>query len=600
MADIQSKVVVSVYAQTNDAVREINKAQEALKGLGDQGSKTHGGLGGFIKDVTEGLGKFNLAVGGVRAAFDVLNGALDTALSQQRRAAMEKMLPSGAVDRFREATDKLISRQDVLRLSVKGLSGDFKLTESEMTTVLKAAVALEQKGFGPAAETADKLLEALAQGVNKLDDFGINLEKTNNRQADVNAAMSKFRDLIAETPVDEQTKSLMQLKDALVGIGEAVAYMIAEAVKAAAWLAKAPGNYMSGSKTVQTMQSSKDRQKAEMARRVAEANPNLYTPEQWAYLTGLGEQAEAYQGPGYVARGVAAVSPWLVPMQGPANAPTDADTIARMKWESSQKGAIPVVVVDIRGGVAGKYGTEGIDTLGAYQTPERTGGGYAVGSAGGIDVAGLGRRTPGLGGLQFGGEGFVGSQDLADLGTRKFGYSDFQQATIGGGIDAGTAGMMAGIEAIIEGQGAVGSAIAKASQQALKAKAIEWGAFAIGEGAWALADLAMGNVAGATAHGAAAAKFAIAAAAAGVGAGALGMLSGGGGAGASGSAGGGYAGRPSGPREAQQGGGTIIINIGDGFVGSPRELAEQVGQAVRDSERRGGRSNSNYSARYSG
>src|SRR6266545_1985912 len=215
MADIAATAKFIINADTAPAVHQLQKVVDANKKVADSAEKSGGSISNFIKSAVEGFGKFNLALGGVQQAFGLLNGAVDTAISASRREAMEKMLPAGSVDRFRDATDKLISRQDVLRASVKGMSGDFKLTEGEMQKVLQASVALEQKGFGPAADIADKLVDALAKGVNKLDDFGINLEKTKDHQTDVNAAMSKFDALIRETPVDEQTASLTRLKDSL-------------------------------------------------------------------------------------------------------------------------------------------------------------------------------------------------------------------------------------------------------------------------------------------------------------------------------------------------------------------------------------------------
>jgi hypothetical protein len=613
MADVTAKAVISVYAQTNDAVREIEKARASVEGLGDSSKKSSGTLTSFIEGAASGFGKFNLAVGGVEKAFGLLNGALDTALNGQRLANLEKMLPTGAVERFREATDKMISRQDVLRLSVKGLSGDFKLTEDQMQTVLKTSLALSQRTGEAADVIADKLIDALAKGVNKLDDYGINLDKTKSRTDDVNAAMEKFKDIISETPIDERTKSLTQLKDSLLEIGGAIAGIVAEAAKAVAWIGDNWREYapdLFGGTADNERKAIAERAKAEWE----EQHRQRLIGYGGGYTLDTENLSRERQVDGMP------ISQWREKVMKDYDAKYGAvDDSKAFKAQKFGTGGVPVyvtnarevgehVVVPFSATGEGDFGGAAWDSN-ALDRLEHNPFGWSTSAN---QIATATRRT-GLASLQgqgqsiYGGSGessslfgtysggYDASNPLGSFSDKAHGESPFA----GGAFDIGAGAMMAGIDAAITGQESIGKAMAKASAMALKSKAIEWGAFAIGEGAWALADLAIGNAAGAAAHGASALQFGLAAAAAGVGASALGSLAGGGGGGAASSAGGGYASPTAGRPDAKSGADTIIVNLGDGFYGDASEVAEAVARGVRDGKRRSG-TRETYATSFSG
>lgn len=645
MADLDVKSVIRVSADTSNASRGMKELANTIASAGDKADKAGFSITGMIKSVATGLGTFNQAFEGVNKIFDTLNKGLDTAINQQRMANLEKMLPVGTVDKFREATDKMIGRQDVLRLSVKGLTGDFKLSNEEMETVLKTSVALSQKTGEHADVIADKLLDALAKGVNKLDDYGISLDKTGDRQYDVNAAMSKFKDIIAENPVDEQTKSLMQMKDAIQELTAAMADMIAQLAKWGASAFRYGREFINYSRDLlgdtDTSGTAFEKQAAR------EANRN----SMYGYRAAQGLLARAR---GYYAEGQRRdQTPYFQGLSDEdyANSfglSTDGTLVDRYgtvghKYEARKDTTDYATVYQLehkydylRGGsIQGPLGIDqgqgvgqvrpldvvimGIGKQGSFTLLDRAGIAARGDLLSGDDTGallGYGSRS-GLGRLRQGGTSFQGGAGGDILNSQRQGtFAGYdpndptgslsgaitkQNRWAGGAFDAGMAGALAGVEAMVNGQRSVGRAVAAASAQALRAKAIEWGVFAVGELAWGISDAAH-LAPTAAAHFAAAAKFGAAATAAGLGAAALGALAssgGGGGGGGSGiSAGGGYA-SPAGSGQAYGGGGqTVVINMGDGFYGDSEKTAKAVAQAVRQASRQGQRTQ--FSSTFSG
>lgn len=153
-------------------------------------------------------------------------------------------------------------------------------------------------------------------------------------------------------------------------------------------------------------------------------------------------------------------------------------------------------------------------------------------------------------------------------------------------------GIAAAVDAAVTGSDSIGKAAVKAAAMALKAIAIESTVKALestARGLYALSNPLTAAQAGG--YFTAAAKFAATAVAAGVGAAALGQSvgafgGGGGGSGASASrgAGGGFV-SPS--RGGGDGGVTYNFFIGDGYIGRPKELAEEIDNRLRAGKRSG-------------
>jgi hypothetical protein len=588
VADTTAKSVIDVQANTDGAVRGFQRLADAIGEMGEKIAGSNITIEGMFNKVRDGVEKFQGGLGQVQQAIQMLNGAVDTAMAQQRLDNMEKLLPEGSVNKFREAIDNLISRNEVLRLSVKGMTGDFKITDDQMQVVLKTSIALSQKTGEQADVIADKLLDALAKGVNKLDDYGISLDKTKNQQNDVNSAMDKFQEIIKDNPVDEQTKSLGELKDNLLQIAQAINTVVAEAAKGIAWIASEWAEY--GPKFGMTPGERKaieDKARADMdltlrrGRIAAGSGPDMDRED-------LGRERMIDGMP---------ISKWRDKVMADYDRQYGGkDDTQAFKAQKFTQGGVPVYVVNAA--EVGEHTAYGRDNVTSLR--------YTAFGAASPDAT-LTQRPRFIQGSAFTGERFEdnhyeyqGSGAYYDPSNASGSFGDAMHAKgqfTGGAYDVAAQGAMAGVEALITGQKAIGRAIIESSQAALRAKAIEWGAFALGELAWAIADPV-----GAAGHLAAAAKFGAAAAAAGLGAAALGALAGGGGGGGGSSgvtaAGGGYASSGGSGSYSSGNGGTVIVNIGEGFYGDSEKVADAVGRAVRQAQRQGQRSG--YSSTFSG
>lgn len=589
MADVTAKAVVNVYASTAEAVKEFNKLTDATKKYGStlKEIEKESNLQKFIDGAAVGLAKFNLALGGAQKAFDLLNGAIDTSINQSRLANLEKMLPSGAVDRFRAATDRLIPRTQVLNLAVKGMTGDFALTEAEMQKVLKASIALEQKTGEHADVIANKLLDALAKGVNKLDDYGINLEKTGDRQADVNAAMEKFSKIIDDNPVDEQTKSLKQLKDALIEVAEAIAYVVAKAAQGIAFLATSAKKYVIGDRsildiapgagedvpgTMGALQAEAAKKREHFAQMQAEAEAQA----------ALEAERELIKNPEELSRSNRGINERIRKRREKA----------RAAWEEYQqylyehhggpkRGGVLIGTPDVIGVPQGANAFAGPESLDMNM--------IGIANRPGYDVSGAGEF--------YGATGDQSAAIASERANKFIGQMQDRSTMLGQTWGAFTDGFEAAVNVTNEGAASMAKAFARASAASLKALAVEYAVRAIGEGAYALSSLAFHDAKGAAIHGAAALKFGLAAAAAGAGAWGLGALAGGGGGPETQPAGGGSI-RGGGTSPVNGGGDTIIINIGDGFIGDPDAVVTKIHGAVREAQRKGRRTT--YTTSYSG
>lgn len=587
MADqVEAKAKITVTADTKQAVQATSNLQKSIAGIGTEAKKVQSSVGDTIGSIATGFAKFGLAAGGVSTAFDLIGKGLDTAFSEERKRNMEAMLAPGTVDRLRAAIDNLVPRTSVLNVAVKAMTGDFALTEKQMGTVLKAAIALEQKGFGPAAEIAEKLHEGLAEGVNKLDNYGINLEKTSDRLADVNKGLEAMQKLADSTPIDKQASALRTLRDDLASVGEAIKGMVASAVSGIADIYDAvrnPGNGGDGLSDWMMDLVYGDQAPGNMYSR---KRRGLYRPTGAQHISATAEEmAEIERGYQYD----------LQAQRNKAEADAQLDAYNR------------------------KYG------LGEYKRGPRPKSNYRPSSTIGMfaeDEQGLGSWSQ-LGASDYGNSardpfnsrdaqadavnGISAFTDevgkLAQAGDPALKFMDelMNRATMTGaafGVFQDAFG--SAVAAAIDGSKGISEAFQDAAAAGLKSLAVEYAVRALGEGAQAVASLAWGDVRGAATHGIAAGKFALAATAAGVSAAALGGGGGGRSAGASASGGGASGNYSAGPAPAGGGGNNITINLGDGFIGSPAQVEVAITRAVRSATQKGERGADSYAAKFSG
>ena len=194
------------------------------------------------------------------------------------------------------------------------------------------------------------------------------------------------------------------------------------------------------------------------------------------------------------------------------------------------------------------------------------------------DIAGVvGRRSP--------------EERLSEMRQQRE-LADFQQSLteqtslVGASFQTMSSGIMAGVDAAITGSDAIGKAALKATAATLKSISLQCTAESVKHAAYALGALAFSRPDAAGKHALTAAKFAAGALLAGSLASGIGGSVGafGGGGVASAGAGGGFASNAgSRPQEGQ----TIIIQVGDGFIGKPKEFAEEIDNKLRAGKRAG-------------
>lgn len=632
MSEAKATALISVLADTSQAVKEMTKFLDSQKKIEEQTKKSSGAISQFVSGAAEGLSKFNLAVGGIEKAFGLLKGAMDTAFEVNRRDQMEKMLPTGAVGRLSAATDHLISRQDTLRLSVRGMTGDFKINEQQMAKVLEASVAFAQKGLGPASEIADKLLDGIAGKTRFLDDLGIAFKTTGTAAGDATELFAKMDAAINDpnNAVDQRTKELAALKDEMEQITLAIEKMIAAAGRGIAAAARyatelgqnigdffsdQSGNFLGSDQS--SGATAIDKQRIRNERR-----DSLFGYRFGEKLLGRAGAAIASgrQDRDYWANMSDEDYANTFGLQTPGNLVDRYGTVGH-KYDKKDKTDYTALWATqhkydylIGGGAEGTLGISqgsvgqvrpldvvimGIGKQGSFTLLDRAG----VASQGDLlsraDSGSLASRgSRGLSQLRYGGESFSGNATLA--GIANGGWANETSGLLKeDSFSAMAAGINAAVLAAVDGSDAIGKASAKASATVLKSLAVEAVGRMAFEGALAIGALAMGDLKGAGLHGAAAAKYGIAAALMGsLGAGLGAVASGGGGASASaGPAGGGFASATGG---ASSGNGpiSVVVNVGYGFDGNSKQIEESVRRGVRAAQLKGGRSN--YATEVSG
>lgn len=574
MSDLNKSIVVNVKADTSQATRELQKLERQVDTSAQKLTQATFKMGEWLDKGAVGLAKFNLALEGLQKGFQLIDGAIASALDFARLERMEKALPTGAIDKLRDATKGLVVESDLVRIAVKGMTGDFALTTDQMALTLQAAQALESKGFGPAEEIANKLTEALAKGVNRLDDYGIDLEKTKDRQGDVNAAMSKFQELVAnQGPMDSNIESLKRGRVAMQEFGEAIAKAQAAAASLALTIGESLGEIA-----------------AEMAMAVGlvdggSGQPGLYEGSDLALMryhaAGGTRGLKTEVGPG---SSRASWSDELAAAEA-VMADREAEKARNAKRRNSGSGrratdaaTLDSILFRANPRELSDYEREQFDRV------ERD-----MGIAGEFDrLYGGSTDTSGVGNKLLSGESAKEKAKLKALEDYKQALDDLHDSSTaaGAGMSVFAAGVEAATSAAIEGDKGIAAAALGAMSAQLKGLAVMAATkaiFSTAEGFFALAVPGMGNP---TAAFTAAAKYAAAATAAGIGSAALGSMSGGGG-GASPSAGAGGGFRAPGSERDGGGGMTIVVQVGDGFVGKPKELAAAIDEKIRGAVRSG-------------
>lgn len=606
--DIKQSVIGKIKIDPGNSQRKIEELHGKIRGLGAEGPKLGEAMRKGFDAAKAAAAQFQAGLGAVGGVLSKFQGALDVAKFAGEVKLLERSLPTGALARLSEATRGTVSDLELMRVAAKAMNGDFALTTEQMAKVMEAAQALSQRGYGSVTQVSEKLVDALAKGVNKLDDFGISLEKSGDRATDLSNAFAKFNEIIINTaPMDAQTESIRRQQTAidnlnvslktrlglivggaLTGVEDfagdvGLRWALMDVPAGEEWETayaqhQAFNNAQGGDATYRATKAAEARRAAEAKRKEAEARAREAAAHPWTQLANTlkaGENARAAR------KQLAGKS------GGGAAMPTGGISLA-----------------DMLGGTANWIGSLGVAGstrsawTGADADANWLGNDPGAGALGGIGRifggvgGGLAGGLGGAGGGLAGGTGLLGAdvtpqQQLAEHMKKLANETEAAGAAFG----VFNSGFAAMIDAAITGNESIAKAFSRAAAAKAKAIAVEAGLDAAKYGYMAIAALAMGDVPGATAYGLAAAKAAALAVGAGAASAGLGALAGGGGGagrppvGARTPAGGGFLGGGGGGGAGPT---TIIVQVNDhSLSGNVAETGAAISRAI-DKARRSG------------
>ena len=629
---MNESLLVKVAADASGAVREFQRLGKEAAKLQKQAETSAAAFTDTLGKMAQGLATFNLAMGGVTTIVNGFKSALDLSVQAKQMEALGRSLPIGAIDKLTSATRGLVSQHDLMRLAARGLTGDFALTQEQMSRLMETAVALEQRGFGPTEQVARKLIEALGEkSVKTLDEFGIELKESGDRATDVRNAFAKFQEIVGNTaPMDEATQALKGTQTTLKDLGDTLTNVLGSmaaglveftqdaAEAAASFWVEVTGGRMPGGGAVADWSARNEYMRVKNAaaatRRSAwEQSHNLVPGSLSTSVVDASDPSKMT--PQQAAEVVTTLTMIGAPIPK-ALADKAKEARGGSKGSSSpySVGAAEVV------GSRPTYGAAFDDELKALAAGANFGGGSVDQGIRDYDAAQERKlreakatkdalaeearrqqeaRESYLGSISPTGDFAQFAKNAPEMvnAMRQLGEAAH---LVGGAFDAMTAGFRGAVGAMIDGTDSAIGAAKKMAAGVLKATAVEAAVQALMEVARAAMEAARYNFPGAAGHLAAAAKFGAVATAAGfashaLGGGGGGHPGGGGGVGA----GGGFV-RPAGTRDSGGGGVTVNVTIGDGFVGKPEELGRAIAQQVDHATRLGRVSDSKSATRFTG
>ncbi len=611
----------------------LGKMAEAQNKVKDESKKTETAwqsLKGSMKTLSDGMAKFGQVVTGVQQAWALMNKvmaagqfAVDVA---KLRGRFDEL--GGSMDRFKDVADEGMTKVEIMRASLQGMTGDVRLTAQGMELVLEAADKWGDKIGKDGKQVTEEFTRAIQTGqIRALKALGIQIEEGANKQETLNNLLQKYKEIAADSgPEDQQLKRFERANTALKDLGDTIREKVgqgivevidrtnnmADAMTAAAerterlfstaramYSEALAGGFVLGADN--QVLSPKERRARMMGvlnaggRRIGFTDPSRvlfrlkFQQSVWKPLQALEEKANA--------------APLVEGKYAPKRSrggggEREADGEWGGGWGDlfSGLGALP-------GALGEAYSSEGFleRRMRLYNEGQAAAGAKGLegllGAAGRIGGA-LDSALGGAGGALslFGG----GARDKTEATTEKLQEMLGDRASaVGSAYDALSSGIMAAVDAAITGSDSIGKAFAKAASAALKSIAVESTGRAIYHGALALGSLAFGDVKGAGLHAAAAAKFGLAAVGTGVLAAGLGSLGAGGGASAGAGGGGASVGGGFGGQSGGGGPRNITINV-NGYQGGTfkgiREFANDVVVGLERADRAGTNKRSNVVA----
>lgn len=578
MAIATEQIVTQYVADASAHLRAVSQIVDAQGKLTKSVEATTDAQQKSSSSATEFLSKFTIGLGTASAAYATFKGGFSELLQSQRLAAAAGTVDIGQLDK---ASAGLIDRMTLMRLAAAGQTGAFRLTQAQMETAAGAIRALTRDG-NDQAKVIDKVMEAITKGTaGGLDDFGIIVDTTSSKVGDFNAMMGALEaqskrvsgvqrttaeDIAAtgvsfENSMSKVKQSIGEIVIALAPLIEAVGSLVDTAAGwitnmtdfgsgVSAWFDNPNGLNQIGSKMYTWARKNDTGYDEALAANQTGGKSRVMWESQMAINQAIAEklaadsaaQAAMFKGTAFgdisLAGQFGAASPTISFAAKPSQ---------RRGGSGGSDNSLTRTVDDPFFLQQQQYALRGVGDIFMPGSPS------GVGQNPGSDLDGAGYQD------------FLNAKGNAKLKGIFGPIEDFDKYAKAFGMLEGAVG--AAMTAWIDGTGNAGEAIRHFIADSLKSYAIEMAMQALRHGAYAIGSLAMGNVAGAAAHGKSAAMFAAGAVAAGVAANQLGTSAG---DSARPSAGGASAGAPSTISSGQSPTGTVYI-YGDSFADdSPR------------------------------
>lgn len=173
----EKSLIIRIMADGNAARREIKQTKEEI----DKLFAGHGTLGDIAGSAAKGFSAVNIALAKaspyIAALLTGAEKAIELAQFAEERGRNMQLVGSATMDALRKGTQGLVDDTTLAAVAVKGLQGDFKLSADEMRQVARAAVELHERGFGPTTQILQELTDSLRKGeVEGLKKYGIALD----------------------------------------------------------------------------------------------------------------------------------------------------------------------------------------------------------------------------------------------------------------------------------------------------------------------------------------------------------------------------------------------------------------------------------------
>lgn len=526
LLDFTSRVLTEYRADISDHKAKVRELSGEQKLLAEQELAAAKARNAALEDHMSTLTKVGLAIGAVAAAYEVAKKSFEQYAEYQKEAAASAKFD---IDQLAEAAGGLKDDLELMTFAAKTSAGVFHLNQSQMETFQQAIRAYTKDGHD-ATEVTEAWTEALISGRTKgLKAIGVEIDETHSKTAKFNelikAAQGEIRKYGGDLDVagDDVRRAGVAWSDSLDHVKERIGALVVALAPLIELLSRAVG--IIAALVPPNWQDAK-----------AKGNVLL---DAGAAAAGLETQAHRDLVAQYLASGVGGVGTALQARASEVNASsaeTMVDTVSYLVTSTTADlvGRVRAARERHRSNVDRTLDDQAAAELRDWQAQQAERArlnGLSIGAAAPDALSAFGDQlSSGFGSLS-GYSQFMGASDRLAASAYHTNYSrtGAQRGAAAGAapqkwlegvfgklsefdayknaIQGLTGALDAGYKAWASGSESAGAAFKKAIGSAIAGMGSNMFVHSLEQGALAIADLAVGNVAGAAIHGEAAAAF---------------------------------------------------------------------------------------------